>query len=676
MGLSALLPVPRLMPCCRPRLVAEAWRLLAAIWRSGLKYQFIIAEITKLHPGFWNSMIVWTELPTLLIDEYEAESSAAYIFQCRAYMFEILAMEVFHSTASTRLEHLQNVFNKLEADSLKWCSRFMVCSYEPKTVEDAEKKAKALGISLGVHGSLGTLAGNLWRVLIVTFTVLPNERVYGNNYFHDVYVHGKKLFNAMPPYPNLDSENIRSFTLSVNRLNSEMALIKAQLNATRAWVEFVRVVVSRQPSANIVGSTIDRLSGLIAETTKIIANENREGPPIIQFYVELSSLILLLVRQWTKALQAAEASSIVALSATSRSIVSYIRNALTRVRSTSDTSTSLILKLLSSVLIVLNNASDWDTKLKTDALTFIPDAIECLEVPELADVSLSLIEIIGQNLGEESALTLNPLLAERGAIPKLLAAMHELLGSRADPKRAEILVHVILALSQSNSAMVEQMAIAGIVRLFCNESWTAFVRFVLLCRCLYSPLVTDTFLPRYELANYTDKDERNPWHRVWCMILSVLLRMLKSLANAENFVAQVLEFVMIHQHRFARALDVSNQSLMANGRFADGSSTPGEVLGLGSSKDKSDRVLTLASLEETERSMALIYQLGHHRRRWSYILDSPYSDNSLASAIDAAVLRLLLQAALTVKDSSNVLSAAKPVTPQERKMAVFDKKGL
>jgi len=41
------------------------------------------------------------------------------------------------------------------------------------------------------------------------------------------------------------------------------------------------------------------------------------------------------------------------------------------------------------------------------------------------------------------------------------------------------------------------------------------------------------------MSYYNSKDERNSWHKVWCLALSLVTKILQVLAYEENFVDQV-----------------------------------------------------------------------------------------------------------------------------------------
>jgi len=102
----------------------------------------------------------------------------------------------------------------------------------------------------------------------------------------------------------------------------------------------------------------------------------------------------------------------------------------------------------------------------------------------------------------------------------------------------------------------------GILNLFLSLADTPILADYLASHHLFSVLTHSSFVSfvRDRLYPYLEDGERNIWHHVWCLLLSVIITMSHSLSTSTvytNFVESVLEFITSHHHRIKRCIDLT-----------------------------------------------------------------------------------------------------------------------
>ena len=55
----------------------------------------------------------------------------------------------------------------------------------------------------------------------------------------------------------------------------------------------------------------------------------------------------------------------------------------------------------------------------------------------------------------------------------------------------------------------------------------------------YDNAILISFSFRESMSFYNIKDERNPWHKAWCLVISLVTKVLQVVSYKENFVEQV-----------------------------------------------------------------------------------------------------------------------------------------
>jgi len=168
-------------------------------------------------------------------------------------------------------------------------------------------------------------------------------------------------------------------------------------------------------------------------------------------------------------------------------------------------------------------------------------------------------------------------------------------------KTAETVIHLMLSMS-SDAIMTETLALAGIMRVLCNNSLRAF----------------------QEMYQIYINEKRNIWHRLWCLIVTLVTAILRTLSKSEALIEQVIEFLAIHNSLLSRNVG------------------------------RPTAPYQLAQLEEVERVTLLIYELGVHWKQWRFVhgkIAKNYEDNmvvlvhSLVVALASDQMSLFVQPA-------------------------------
>ncbi|KAJ3052879.1 hypothetical protein HK097_005500, partial [Rhizophlyctis rosea] len=203
-----------------------------------------------------------------------------------------------------------------------------------------------------------------------------------------------------------------------------------------------------------------------------------------------------------------------------------------------------------SVGNVLSGANDWSDPAQQRDITMVLALLTELVRPEVG---------------------LNPVLwasefERQRTIPILMEMFQKgVSGSMEEkPVFAEEVLLLLLVLSQ-NPVVAEGMWMYGVVVGFCNNTLT--------------PVFVDGGVPAY--INST----RNPWHVVWCLMVSIVSNLTRHLGTRPVFVKEVIGFVQLYNVQIGRSINIILGTLEADPR------------------------LTLGELDETNRIADLAYLL-------------------------------------------------------------------
>jgi hypothetical protein len=168
-------------------------------------------------------------------------------------------------------------------------------------------------------------------------------------------------------------------------------------------------------------------------------------------------------------------------------------------------------------------------------------------------------------------------------------------------------MHLMLSLSQ-NPYTAEALAVNGIMMTLSNDSFSIFK----------------------EISQPYQSGERNRWHRTWCMMISIITSILRTLGHSERFLEQCLEFANIHQNRLMAVM------------------TP-------------PAVLTIGGLEEAERITGFLYQVSHYSERWRLVY------NAMATKLQNGIIQLVQHYVLLLLQPNLLARAALPVSKDEKR---------
>jgi hypothetical protein len=614
----------------KPLLVSEALHFLFALWNEAPDQHTVLETVTKgqqSNPDFWASVVSSLDAAEQkdrhnMLDSIHVGS---YSTLSRAYIMRILALEVFHTKASMPVaKGLQAPLENIKANQIKWFERFTQSSFNDEDMKRLETLGKEMNFDFS------------------GMQIPEHDKVYGCNFLYDINAVRQRLTFATPRADAGQIERFMDLIHLAKKVNTQAALVEAELDATRAWVMFTKVATLRQMTDG--GGN---LMGLINSMLKRLAKESRQALPVHTLDLELTSLLLLLVRRWTSQ-QPVEGD------AATVDVLNYLRSTFLRVHSSINSMEveygglthrpvgvrakmdpiPILTNLLGCLVYVLKSLKSWTPAVLATAASLLPSVLQCCDEEKLVTAALAVAELICQQAPDENSGVL-AVLEDRDTIGRAVQQFGVCLRERSNVQTADALLHFFLAIAQSGAPTCELLAVAGFTRAVCSETYVDDVA--------------------NNLPLYLESTERNPWHRIWCLSLSLLTKMLQSLKHRENFVDQTLEFVAAHQTRLDRALDLFSEAPQTKDpKPASSAPMPTQPM------------LTVAKVEETDAAASLLNQLVHHRRRWRAILDSPYSESSNALRIESNVLSLLHQSAEPlVRDVS---TAIKPVSSQERKL--------
>lgn len=615
----------------KPRLVSEALHFFEALWLEAPDHHGVIQKVTTAQKGnqdFWSRVVSSLEA----VDERaRADPVGVYNHGCfttlsRSHILRILGLEVFHTKPSSPIATgLHAPLESIKSNQVKWFERFTQSSYNDESVKKLEQLARELSFDFS------------------GLQVLDHYKNFGSNYLYDINAIRHRITFATPRPDAAQFEKGTELIALVKKVNTHAAIVDAELTATKSWTTFTKVATLRAKT-----DSANSLLALITSILKRLARESREALPVHTLDLELTSLLLLLVKRWASLAPLEGDASLV-------DVLQYLKSTFLRVNPTMSgmevefgglgipsqhsrdkmDPLPVLSNLLSALIYVLKNIKTWTMSIRDLAASLLPAVLDCCDETKLVTPALAVAELICQQAAEEVSAIL-AVLSERDTIGGAVQQFSMCIRERSNPQTAESLLHFFLAMAQGSPATCELLAVAGFVRAVCSETY-----------------VDDVI---NNLPFYLESGDRNPWHKIWCVSLSLLTKMLQSLRHRENFVDQVLEFVAAHQSRIDQALDLFQDA--AQDSAAVSAKKPGPTL--------RQNLLTVAKVEETDSAAGLLHELVHYRRRWRVILDSPYSDTANSVRLESNVLSLLHQAAESLL--INGTASIKAVSAQERKM--------
>lgn len=376
--------------------------------------------------------------------------------------------------------------------------------------------------------------------------------------------------------------------------------------------------------------------------------------------------------------------------------------------------------LLTILHTVLNSISVWNEKIQSVAILISNTCIELLEQPALFHIALSLLTTIAAHTDQPAAML--RCLSERNTLGVLVSELSSELSTQTKPENAEAILYFFLALVNASPDMSEALSSHRVVRCLCVEPWVTYVRDHMTAYAANGERNVSHRVWTLSLALITRLLRvLGYWEDSVALTLEFVsthaTRLLKALdthathfQSVEHKTPDVTSTISAPSHtlapsyvtsttgshqmpsatptkgavppspfglkRPATALPAastpkhSSKPILPTSKHLFGQ-TPGKSSGIGgqqSTPAQEASAITCATLEETERVTALVFQVGHYRNQWRLALETPHGN--LADRIEQRILQLFQRVSLLVSHHDVIVSTAKAISSQERKSLV------
>jgi AcrR family transcriptional regulator len=427
---------------------------------------------------------------------------------------------------------------------------------------------------------------------------LDTELIEGFQQFHDLFEPIPTLECALRPYPNAefemakfdmsnylyDVEHIHAIFRSrlahneedfgralqlIMDINSNWAIADSEVVLIRSSTTFLEIASTCLPGLPSweqmnPGESLYSLLSMIIEN---VSSDRRVGWAAEKVRLDFSRVILSLVAAWSEALsnstiQLQKLEELLSLLSSMLHNIStelevsnkagYVENLL---------AACLILVQLSVKKDTVGKYSDKNTRLQlfSTCCTFISTAVKDNTTalkpiePKYFEVLTSLItKCVSNDKQLHPSRWLEVLFLHE--VPQRLIELYSFCLSHPDTNETtfQCVLYVLLALVRTPAA-AERFAVCSILNTFGNNP--------------LSPAVQGG-----SLGLFID-GSRNPWHKSWCLTLSIITSMLKGLGDSDKFVESVGHFIQLHGLQLCKSLDLSTVDNLTIAHFEEAEAT-------------------------------------------------------------------------------------------------------
>ncbi len=563
------------------KLLCESLQLLACLWEAAPDYYSLVVAV-RSYPNFWSQLVKLLDMD--VSSAYTTSAGVPYRLFIHASILQIISLELFYAANQQSESPLDTYIAKINERHTTWLKQYTSFTFDTLVLSTFETNAKTLHIDI--------------EALTKTLRIKNYD-----TFRYDTYILEHK---------HIKSETMANFLSHLHKVNKMLMVAEAQLQLLKQWRILLHITLI---NLNL-GLPLDTVYKIAEGLSEVLQHRSTDGPFVENSNQEITEVILLLVSTLTtSAVSEAHKKKFNGVT-----IVNNLASALQRIIVATE-SPSLLQSLFASMLHLLQYipATTWQD-VSDQAFTIGVQACSSLVKPKLRNVCLALLDIIISS-APDTDTRVAQYLQNNGVfsvlIQYLAACMQDLPtghSTEASPS-SDPLFALFLSLAQNPHA-AESLAINGIMTLLSNDSF---------------------FLFQHLVPHYDAQGERNKWHNNWCIILTIVASMLRSLGYSEKLLDQCLEFVNIHHVRLAAALGTNN-------------------------------VFTMGALEETQRVTALLYQLNHYAERWHLVSNSP------VAKLQHDCLLLLQYHVLMLGQPTLLARQSVPMTKQEKKDNVLPEK--
>ncbi|KAI9144813.1 nucleoporin subcomplex protein binding to Pom34-domain-containing protein [Paraphysoderma sedebokerense] len=534
-------------PSSGNHLNASILELLDNIWTNASDYHM---PVNYLRKADW----LWDKVEAILLLPFSAADDIApvlnktpedevissndtkvknicYDFVCRAYALRILACEVSYANIERNDRVLKLLKNLMENKLVSWLVDFTSLSFNEKNQQHLLSLVSRLPVRIDLQHYKNDMLRN-----------------YGQSYIYNLNRLSKKLRKSYISHDNSLAEVLTQLV----EVNYNWSIADAQTVLIRSWCQFVQVGFTRaaKPLQVILkkGFKADNVgyvfTSKLADTIALFyKHENAVTKPLIS---ELETLLVVTIHLVSKEQIMSRGQ-----------LVQLMSELVIMVPSYDDIAEIDLLQLFTCILLVLKaialsevkDTGEYSKKLRDSCLSLLPIVVRSFTAASDARLDGSnfriLISLLGQlvqpSANPHSSLWI-PIFQKSNIFQSLMVALTRSLSvpHTEKPIIALDLLHLLHILATMPAA-AEQLVSMGIMPCLMSNSLT--------------PTLTAGTLQPYFGQSY----EKNPWHDVWLMMLSVtssLISSLNAVSGGDHFVEGIEGFVRLYQTQIERSLDL------------------------------------------------------------------------------------------------------------------------
>ncbi|KAJ3039934.1 hypothetical protein HDV00_011600 [Rhizophlyctis rosea] len=558
-------------------LVMEKWRVLPAaagvlnvLWQSAPDY-----------PGFLNRLradpTFWTSVESIL--EYDIQSdvqqpmpndevaAACCLQQLQAHALRILALEIYfakpESDGSTTSQpsgpkldaKIASIFKTVlrKSDGPKLFMNGQPMPHDPTLTEQLLAETANFNPPLDVS-----------KYLLLTWSdEYSGERQFGFNYLYDFSLVVKKLERALV---DPDKQRVYDFVRILHEVNWNWSYTDAYMQLFRSWSTCVKVGALRLDAKAWPKAETEMLFSFATELAGTLAGDVRGSESMLTHRADLGDLLEFVVADYCRRVrkEAVTAEGVERLATLLEVVLKAMRTDEFQCGAVGYFSVYDFHKpLLSAGLVVLRAlqvvrfavgreeedvlAADkhrraacraWVEMLAAsmgDVLVTLANGT-CQETSRNVVTLLSLLaELVRPHVGLHVSEWL-PDFERHRVIPLLLDVFQKAVSVPLNetPTCAEETLLLLVELAQYRP-VAEKMVAHGAIAAFCNNS--------------LSPAIMDGLIQPY--INVT----RNPWHQVWCLMLSVVSSLLQHLGERPQVLRETHGFARLYQEQIRLSIN-------------------------------------------------------------------------------------------------------------------------
>ncbi|KND02150.1 uncharacterized protein SPPG_09045 [Spizellomyces punctatus DAOM BR117] len=585
--LSVLSPALTLLQSWRqiletqPTTLPAAMRLMDALWQNAPKYMGVLDKL-RSQPVFWQVIgNIFDDVPEMPSDEpvvtcVEGTASReqedirrfAYSKQVRTYTLRILAFEIYFTHDAKESQPILRIAKKIfEQKGL-----FTDDSTLPYLSELPER-VKDLAASLGLPVALSSYKRLSWS------DDLDVDQQFGDAYVYDLDLLRGKLYGHIHFRAAEGEEEIfDAFLSAICAVNHNRSITDAHMYMVKAWKTFIKVLTATFTAAptSRTGPALsispDHLSSIIRQLTDILMEEHRDDATVIAYRSEISDLLLFLIAVWGD-LKRKPVQNEVAAKEVVDILGRLFRCMATEYYELGPPGTfsefPFHIDLVSAIVValrILRGSASPETLKGMETRRIFQDILPviCRGLSLLLkglgeddyrghkwDVSLALSclsELISFNETIYPGTGIS--IMDRYEIFPLLLVMFQRAATSSPNERtfADDVLPFMKAIAETPLG-AERLANEGIFICFTNNSFTP-------------ELTQGAVLP------YVGQ-ERNPGHRMWCSMLSIVSSIVQVLGHSPVLLEEATGFIRVYRNQIGRALDVAADGDLTLGRVEE-----------------------------------------------------------------------------------------------------------